>query len=187
MQEEKKEITEEKKKNKQKTILITTIITSVVIIAGLVVAIIFLLREPELQPVIGEYDRNLGGRGIVVTEDNIEEVRRMLEEPLTDTHYEVDMAMDWTFPSSRRASPDAFFRNGESNTRTVFFELYLEDRSEVIHVSPYIPLGVTYKDIRLDANLPAGEYKALMTIFLVDDDFEIITTLQMHRPFTIER
>ena len=187
MQEEKKEETkEEKKRKQQKKVLIATIITAVVIIAGLIIAIIFLLREPPLEVVI-EYDRTAtGGRGMVVTEDNIEEVIEWLEEPGEDTEYEIYMSANWTFPTSSRSNGNALFRNLPSNTRMVFFELYLEDEEQVIYVSPYIPLGREVRNFALDVALPVGTYEPLMTIFLVDDDKEIVTDVQMRVQITIE-
>jgi len=186
MQEEKKvETKEEKKKKKDKKILITTIVTSVVIIAGLVTAIIFLLREPPLEVVI-EYDRTpTGGRGIVVTEDNVDEIRDMLAQPIEDGYYEVHISKDWTFPRSGNRKGDAYFKNLETNTRTVFFDLYLEDRNQVIFVSPYIPLGRDFRNFALDVDLPVGTYETLLTIFLVDDNNTIITEVRMRIPITI--
>ena len=118
-------------------------------------------------------------RGMVVTEDNVEEMQAQLAEPVEDGHYNTTMNFDWTFENGKAASSNAYVANSESNTRTVYFDVNLADTDELIYSSPYIPVGGELNEIRLDEDLDAGDYEAVVTYHLVDDDKEEITTVSV--------
>jgi len=156
--------------------------------------IVLLNREPEVQlipgPAIGEYRRELGGRGMVVTEDNVEEVRAMLSgEDIgimpEDRQFEFSLVPNWTFTTSRAPSPDAFLANSVNNSRMIFFDVYI-DEIGVVYVSPYMPLGSQHRNFALDYDLEPGVYTALVTHFLVDDDMEILTDVSVGVTITVE-
>jgi hypothetical protein len=168
--------------------LLVAIIVGVVIIGSLVAVILVLLnREPEVVevqlppgPTAGGYVRNPGARGIVVTEENAQEIRDWFSQPVEDSHFTVSMTARWTFPTALTPSRDAVVRNVELNNRTVFFDVLLEDRDEIILISPYIPVGLEFRNFALEVDLEPGEYTALVTYFLVDDDYEIITDVAVY-------
>lgn len=135
------------------------------------------------------YQRPRGGRGVVVTPDNVEEVRQMLEEQEfrpEDARFQFSLVPNWTFPTSRTPSPDARVRNVETNSRTVFFDVVIEELDRVVYVSPYMPLGTEHRGFALDYDLEPGTYSAIVTYFLVDDDFQILTDVSVGVTITVE-
>jgi hypothetical protein len=118
------------------------------------------------------------GRGTVITEDNVDEIREQIEnpEPIEDGYYRTIMTVEWDFPNSSAESPNAVVENADTNTRTVYFDLTLADTNELIYSSPYIPVGETLDKIKLDKEIPAGEYEGIVTYHLVDDEMNEITT-----------
>lgn len=184
--------------NPQKKMLITVTAVGVVIILALTTVIIMLLGRtpevPEVQlipgPAIGGYRRDLGGRGMVVTEENVEEVRAMLSgEDLgitpEDRQFEFGLVPNWTFHASTQPSPNALVMNSENNSRMIFFDVYIEGIG-VVYVSPYMPLGSRHSNFALDIELEPGVYTAKVTHFLVDDDLEILTDVSVGVTITVE-
>jgi hypothetical protein len=69
--------------------------------------------------------------------------------------------------------------NHPSNSRTVFFNVYLEETEELVYESPYIPVTAVHENFALDTEVLAGEHSARVVYFLVDDDYEIITDVSV--------
>lgn len=159
-------------------IVIISLSTVLVALAG-ILAYILLKNEP---PVEEERDL-LGGRGIVATEDNIEEVFEELEKPVRDTQYFIDMSLQLKFNTWKESTRNTVVRNNANNSRTVYFELFLDDENgdpgEMIYSSPYIPLGEELRNFGLDKELAAGTYNTTMIYTLVDDNYEKVTTLAL--------
>lgn len=191
-----------KKLTRQEKIMIGAIVSAVTVVATLVVVIVVLLnREPpvvvhelihELPPALGppvvHQDRSPGGRGFIVTEDNVEEVREAMEqrrlEP-EDYHFTFSLTPTWTFPTATSPSPDARVQNLEINSRTVFFDVYIEGIG-VVYISPYMPLGSEHRGFALDFELETGEYSAVVTYFLVDDDLQVLTDISVGVTIVVE-
>lgn len=185
--------------NNKRLIITISAISAMVIIVLLLVIIVLLAREPNIvyEPVVqliegpgrGGYERNTGGRGFVVTEDNVEYVREQLEsrrvEP-GDMHFTFSHSAEWRFPTSLARSTTAFVENVERNSRTVFFDVYIEGFG-VVYASPFMPLGSSHRNFALEVEVPVGRYDAQVTYFLVDDDLEIITDVTVGVTIVIER
>lgn len=162
-------------KNKKKKALIAT---GVIVILVLVGVIIYLLTRPEPKPVDDK-----GIRGTVVTEDNMDKLR---DEPVEAGYYECSMNVDWNFKDSASPSYDAYVANVETNTNTVYFDLTLADTDELVYSSPYIPLGEKLTDIQLDTKLKAGDYPAVATYYLVDEDKNVLSNVSIGLTLHIE-
>jgi len=177
------------KQKRQKVIITVAVIATVIIVAALVAVIIVLLnREPVLieGPGIGGYERSTGGRGFVVTEGNVVEVRAALaERNREDARFEFSKTTNWRFETSLTPSRNAVVRNVANNSRTVFFDVSIEEFG-IVYVSPYMPLGSEHRSFALDVELPAGTYPAVVTYFLVDDDFNILTDVSVGVTIIIE-
>lgn len=119
------------------------------------------------------------GRATFVTDDNVDEVVDSLDDEVEDAYYTVAMSTDWTFYDSKSESTDAYVENMEVNERTVYFDINLSSTGELIYSSPYLPVGTKMQGITLDAELPAGDYPAVITYHLVDDDNQEITTVSL--------
>lgn len=125
------------------------------------------------------------GNSILLTPENLDEVRQQLAEPIPDAQYTVSMTTNWVFDNPRTPSRNASVDNLPSNSRTVYFDVILDDTGETVLSSPYIPLGGTFENFALDADLSAGVYDATVTFFLVDDDHEVITDVSVSVTLTI--
>ncbi|NTV90680.1 MAG: hypothetical protein HGA22_10055 [Clostridiales bacterium] len=115
-------------------------------------------------------------RPTVVTQENAAAVRASMDQPVEDGSYEVNMNTEWTFEKKKS---DAFVTNSENNTRTVYFDVFIEDTKELIYSSPYIPTGEKVQGFQLDKELEPGDYKGLVTYHLVDDNHEEVSNLSV--------
>lgn len=140
----------------------------VIIIIALAIIIYFLFpREKE------------DIRDMVVTEDNVEDIQEELEKAAADAYYETSMTTDWTFENATAASKDAFVENPSSNSRTVYFDVNLSDSDELVYSSPYIPVGKSLKGFALSKKLKKGDYPAVVTYHLVDDEKEEVADVSV--------
>lgn len=161
--------TADKKKLSTSTIIAIVAVAVVVVLA--VVLVIVLTRKeqkPEVQ-----------GKATIVTEENVQEIIQAASEPNTDASYTVTMSNEWTFENGKASAQNFYVKNTENNSRTVYFDLKLADTDEEIYSSPYIPVGEAMDTMTLDKELEAGDYNAVMTYHLVDDDKKELTTVSV--------
>jgi hypothetical protein len=142
-------------------------------IAGLAAYILW--PDPPGPPVV-EPPAVTGGRGTVATPDNINQILENRGTPPPGGHYITTMNNRWTFSRWNMPSQDAYVENDIRNDFKVYFDVTLEDGS-LIYSSPFIPQGSSLRNFALDAPVDAGEYRALVTYFLVDDDDEEVSRL----------
>ena len=138
-----------------------------VVIAGLLGTVIYLLvNRPEQKP---SGDEPVS-RNVVVNEDNVEEVLTQLRDQGQSTapgYYEVMMNTTWNFPNGEEPSSNAYVKNVETNTNSVYFDVTLADTEETILASPILPVGSYLENITLDTVLSAGNYDCLVTYHLL--------------------
>lgn len=161
------------KTNVKKRLLIASMI---VIIALLIVIIILLLRKGDEAP---QRETVGSGRGTVATSENMREIVDQLSQPVPDGYYVTKMNFEWEFEKWDVPSKKAFVENSVKNTRTVYFDLTLDETGELLYSSPFIPVGGRHQNFALDKELTAGEYPATVTYHLVDDNDNEITTLSV--------
>jgi hypothetical protein len=125
-------------------------------------------------------------RATFVTEDNVDEVKEEMNKSIDDGSYECIMNTDWHFADGSATSYDAYVENSENNSRTVYFDVALDDTQQVVYSSPYLPLGSKLDEIQLDQDLDAGEYGAVVTYYLVDDDHNVVTDVSVRVTLHIE-
>lgn len=154
-------------KKKSNKILIIVI----VLLICLVLILLYALFKPKPEDV-------KDGRATFVSPDNVEEVQQQLLEPVTDAYYTTSMTVDWYFDNGEAVSTSSYVENAEENTRTVYFDVTLED-GELIYSSPYLPVGERIEQIQLKRDLDAGDYPAVCTYYLVDDDHNVITNVSV--------
>ena len=153
-------------KKSGKKFLIVLLVAVILVMAGVIIYLLWPKEEPE---------KEVKGRAIVLTEDNVEEFKN--QEPVEDGYYLVTMNTTWEFEDGKSESTNAYIANAKENTRTVYFDVTLSDTDEVVYSSPYLTVGAELKNIKLDKELAAGEYTAVVTYHLVDDDFNEIDTV----------
>lgn len=163
MQQQSKE-SAAKDRKKRKLVLIILVL---LLIAAIAVLVFLLTRKDEKE------------RDTVVTEENVEKIKQQLQEPVEDGYYKTKMSVDWTFEDGKSVSSDAYVANSKDNTRKVYFEVNRSDTNELVYSSPYLPVGTELKEIKLDKDLPAGDYECVLTYHLVDDEDEELTTVSV--------
>ncbi len=125
---------------------------------------------------------------LVITPDNVEDVIEQLkEEDKTPVgSYEVTMTMNWTFDNGTAISKDASIKNVINNNNTVYVTITHPDTGEEIYKSPYIPVGSTLNNIKLDKDLAAGKYKATLTYHLMDESYNEVSTTALYVTINIK-
>ena len=155
-------------------------LTSVIIVLAILVVvalgvILFLVLGKDSDD--NKKNEISGGRGTVITEQNAEEILQNTEDDVQDGYYTTSMSINWHFDG--KVSKDAYVANDTSNTRTVYFDLFLRDTNEMIYSSPYIPVGAELDGITLDKELEPGTYKTILVYHLVDNDKQEISTVSV--------
>ncbi len=164
--------------SKRNTGLIIVIIIAVIIIAALVGVIVVILGKNN-----AESKDTVEKRSVVITEDNIDqiadEIAKEEVDPSVPLSYTATMTTTWNFDNGDAVSEDAYVKNSTDNTTAVYFDLIRNDTNEVILSSPVIPLGEELRGIKLDKHLDAGSYECTLIYYLIDDDQNVLTTLNM--------
>lgn len=170
MSEQKKGDTTEK--GGKKTIFVLCIIAIVV----LLVLVVYLLATRNQGK-----DEDVVNRNVVVNEENVEDVLQKLEEEeLTPPgYYEVMMNSTWNFASGDVPSNNAYVKNVETNTNSVYFDVERVDTGEVVYESPILPVGSYIENITLGSDLEDGTYECILTYHLLDEKNRSISTLKM--------
>lgn len=160
------------KGSKKLSVSVIIAVVAVIVVIVLAVVLIFVLTKKEPQA-------EIGGRGTIVTDDNVQEIIESMNERNTDASYTVTMTNEWIFEDGGASAENFYVENAENNSRTVYFELLLADTNEVIYSSPYIPVGEAMNTFTLDKKLDAGDYDVIMVYHLVDDDKAELTTVSV--------
>lgn len=166
------------KKNKNMTIIIAALI---ILVAALVVCIVLLLtRQKEEQAPVQQSENtpntSVLDRGIV-DEDNMDTIMDEMDEKVSAGMFECKMTTAWTFDDGKSASPNAYVANVENNLYTVYFDVYEETTNELLYSSPLLPVGTEIKNFKLDKELPAGEYDAVVMYTMVDENEEEVSSV----------
>lgn len=125
---------------------------------------------------------------LVVTPDNIDEILAENEtNKVAAGTYDVSMNSTWKFENARTASKNASVDNVASNRNTVNFVVTRNDTGAVIYESPYLPVGSSLANIKLnDESLAKGTYPCTVMYRLVDDDYNEISTVNISISVVIE-
>lgn len=164
------------RKGGNKNVVIVAAI-AIVIIAVLVGVIVFLLKPQEEEK----------PRNVVVTPENVEEVIEQMkeEEKVPVGAYEVSMNTEWIFLDGESISENAFVENSTANTNMMYFIITINDGEEIYH-SPYMEVGSYLESIQLDKDVPKGDYDAVITYHLVDEEFNDLSQVSMRMKIVVE-
>lgn len=124
---------------------------------------------------------------LVVTPDNIEELKAANHATVAAGSYDVSMNSTWTFANARSASSNAFVQNILTNSNTVKFTVERKDKGNIIYTSPYIPVGSSLSNIKLeDESMGKGTYPCVVTYHLVDSEYRELSTVKINISVVIE-
>ena len=90
--------------------------------------------------------------------------------------FECRMSSTWTFEDAASESPNSYVANVESNRHALYFDVYEEQTDELLYSSPILPVGSEIRNIKLDKELPVGDYDAVVMYTLVNEDYEEVST-----------
>ncbi|MCM1047768.1 MAG: hypothetical protein NC433_05010 [Clostridiales bacterium] len=173
-----KENTEKKNKN----VIIIIIAALVILIAALIVCIVILLTKQKEEPVqesgntVSTSNPSVLDRGFV-DNDNVEDIMDEMTEKVSEGMFECKMTTAWTFDDGKSTAPNAYVANVENNIYTLYFDVYEETTNELLYSSPMLPVGTEIKNFKLDKELPAGEYDAVVMYTMVDENLEEVSSV----------
>jgi len=154
-------MSEQKDTQKKKTGLVIGVVIGVVIIALLAVIIYLLLqKKPD--------EGGIPNRGLI-DNSNREEVVDAVGDKVAEGMFECKMTTSWTFEDGKATAKDAYVANAEGNTHTICFDVVDEATGEIWYQSPFMKVGDEIHGIKLDKELPAGEYKAVVQYKLLNE------------------
>lgn len=146
-----------------------------VLFAALAVCIVLLLRKQEADPIESGASTILE-RGFV-DEDNVDEIMDEMADKVAEGMFECMMTTTWAFADGTSASPNAYVANVESNRYTLCFDVYESATNELLYSSPLIPVGKDIDNIKLDKELSAGDYDAVVMYTLVDEENKEVSSV----------
>lgn len=155
-----------KKKNKA-VILIAAVFAVVVIV--LLGVIIYLLGRGSDNGNDDSRRETAGSVRTVIDEGSADDIMDQMREEVAEGMFECQMSMSWTFADGQAESQDAYVANSTNNTHPICFDVYLRDTEELIYSSPVLTVGSELRNIKLDKELPAGEYQATVMYTLLED------------------
>lgn len=162
-------------------IVCTIVIVLAVVVCGIVICLKLTDRNDPSSTITETVSRN-----VVVTPDNVKEILEQTEAVnTTPGRYEVTMNTSWTFENGHSASSNAYVENSTSNTNAVYFDIVRSDTNETIYRSPILPVGSHLENIALDTELAAGNYSCVLTYFLVDDNYNPVSKLNINLDITV--
>lgn len=158
---------EPENKKKGKNIIIA--VAFVVLLAALAVCIILLLKRQEEPAAVPERD--------LVDKDNADEIMSEMSQKVEEGMFECKMTSSWAFDDGKSASPNAYVANVESNRYSLYFDVYDNATNDLLYSSPILPVGTDIDNIKLDKELAAGEYSAVVMYTLVDEDDKEVSSV----------
>lgn len=151
----------------------------IVVLIGFIIYLVNAEQDKRREAVISS-----GSGTVISADDDIEDVKKAMEEPVVAGSYEAVMNNKWHFENGGEASYDAYVENSTANEFTVYFDVILEN--EIIYTSPMIPVGYSISEIKLDKMLDKGDYSAIATYHLVDENEEELSTVSVGITLSIE-
>ena len=98
-----------------------------------------------------------------------------MADKVADGMFECEMTMSWTFQDGNSVASNAYVANSENNLHTLYFDVYDNSTDELLYSSPMMPVGSELREIKLEKELPAGDYSALVMYTLVDENYEEVS------------
>lgn len=160
---------------KSKTGIIAIWVITIIIIVIIVGLVIFFTKSKTTR------------KNVVVTPDNVEEILSDAQrQRATAGTYEVTMNTTWNFENGDSASSDAYVENSTANSNDVYFDIVRSDTNETIFTSPTIPVGSHLENITLDKALGRGTHDCMLTYYLLDDEGNTTSRLNLKLTIYVE-
>lgn len=156
------------------------IIAFAVLLAALAVCIVLLLSKEDggKDEPVETSQRSAAEKALergFVSEDSVDDIMDEMADKVADGMFECEMTMSWTFQDGNSVASNAYVANSENNLYTLYFDVYDNATDELLYSSPMMPVGSVLREIKLEKELPAGEYSALVMYVLVDENYEEVS------------
>ena len=167
------------------------IIAAVIIVlaAALITCIVLLASrsgDTGETPVHDDVPPTVLDRGFV-DESNADDIMSELSEKVEEGMFECKMSTSWTFEDAASASPNSYVANVESNRHAIIFDVYEEETNELLYSSQILPVGSEIQGIKLDKELPAGDYNAVVMYTLLNEAYEEVSTVGFRITISIKK
>lgn len=136
------------------------ILGSLIIISASVIATVLLLQDKETPSV----------QTPVINESNLKSITDDIKEKVAKGMFQTHMNTTWVFNDGKSPSTNAVMGNSSANTYPFWFTLSLPDTGDILYKSAILPLGTQIDKITLEKDLDKGEYQAVATIHMVDEN-----------------
>ena len=130
--------------------------------------------------------RTVLDRGFV-DESNADDIMSELSDKVGEGMFECMMSTTWTFEDAASASSNSYVANVENNLHALFFDVYIDQTEELVYSSPILPVGSEIRGIKLDKELSAGDYDAIVMYTLVNEDYEELSTVGFRITISIKK
>ena len=166
------ETKENKAVRKNSPVLIAVVIVLAVALVAVIGALIYLSRKPADTI----EDSNAGSSAIVVTEDT-RDATQQLTERVAEGMIAVKMTTQWYFADGA-SEGNCYIANSKANDKPLQVTVKLADTGEQILNAGPIPVGSCIENFKLDKDLPAGTYDAIVTHTQLDEEGEPFNSVQ---------
>lgn len=144
-------------------------IVMILILIGVIVALVLWMNRKE----------EASQRNVVVNTENVEAIVADMQEVTPIGYYEASMNSTWYFDNGAAASENAYVENPQSNTNSVYFDVVRSDTDETIFSSPILPVGAHLENFTLDEELPEGTYSCVCTYYLLDEEEQPVSLVNV--------
>ena len=173
---------------------ITTAVIAVLAVA-LTVCIVLLVFRPgdkgKEGPGLADNSDNSTPSSVLergfVAESNADQIMSEMSEKVEEGMFECMMSTSWTFEDAASASPNSYVANVERNQHALYFDVYESQTDELLYSSPILPVGSEIRNIKLDKQLSAGDYDAVVMYTLVNEAYEEVSTVGFRITITVKK
>lgn len=166
-----------------------------VLAVALVICIVLLVSRSgdtgEAQPGLDNSNDNNASLTVLdrgfVDESNVDDIMSELSDKVEEGMFECMMSTTWTFEDAASASSNSYVANVESNRHAIYFDVYLDQTEELIYSSPILPVGSEIHGIKLDKELSAGDYDAIVMYTLVNEAYEEVSTVGFRITISVKK
>ena len=165
-----------------------------ILAVALIICIVLLVSRSgdtgEIQPGLNNDNNNVPPTALdrgFVNEGNVDDIMSELSEKVEEGMFECMMSTSWTFEDGASSSPNSYVANVESNRHAFYFDVYEAQTDELLYSSPILPVGSEIQNIKLDKQLSAGDYDAVVMYTLVNEAYEEVSTVGFRITITVKK
>ena len=172
-----------------KWIIAVVIAVIVILVAALITCIVLLASrsgDAQSDDDLPDAPQTALDRGFV-DESNADSIMSEMSEKVEEGMFECMMSTFWTFEDATSASSNSYVATVESTRHALYFDVYEDQTGELLYSSPILPVGSEIRDIKLDKELSAGDYDAVVMYTLVNEAYEEVSTVGFRITISVKK